>query len=77
MPEHGTMRRLPLKGVGGLVFTAGMVALAVVYVPVLRWFLAIAIPIGIVIALVLQFWHKRAPVAEPENKKRVLHLDDR
>jgi hypothetical protein len=77
MPEHGTMRRLPLKGMGGLVFTAAVVAVAVVYVPVFRWFLAIAIPIGIVIALALHFWHKRAPVSEPENKKKVLHLDDR
>jgi len=71
------MRRLPLKGVGGLVFTAAIVVLALVYVPVFRWFLAIAIPIGIVIALVLHFWYKRAPVSEPEDKKKVLHLDDR
>jgi hypothetical protein len=77
MPEHGTMRRLPLKGVGGLVFTAAIVVLAVVYVPVFRWFLAIAIPIGVIIALALRFWHKRAPITEPENKKKVLHLDDR
>ena len=76
MPEHGTMRRLPLKGVGGLVFTAGMIVLAVVYVPVLCWFLAFAIPIGIIIALALHFWHKHAPAPEPEDKKRVLHLDD-
>jgi hypothetical protein len=71
------MRRLPLKGVGGLVFTAGIVVLAVVYVPVFRWFLAIAIPIGVIIALALRFWHKRAPITEPENRKKVLHLDDR
>jgi hypothetical protein len=77
MPEHRTMRRLPLKGVGGLVFTAGIVVLAVVYVPVFRWFLAIAIPVGVIIALALRFWHKRAPITEPENKKKVLHLDDR
>jgi hypothetical protein len=71
------MRRLPLKGVGGLVFTAGILLLAVVYVPVFRWFLAIAIPVGLIIALALRFWHKRAPITEPENKKKVLHLDDR
>jgi hypothetical protein len=71
------MRRLPLKGVGGLVFTAGILLLAVVYVPVFRWFLAIAIPVGVIIALALRFWHKRAPITEPENKKKVLHLDDR
>jgi hypothetical protein len=76
MPEHGTIRRLPLKGVGGLVFTAAIVVLAVVYV-VFRWFLAIAIPIGVIIALALHFWHKRAPITEPKNKKKVLHLDDR
>jgi len=70
------MRRLPLKGVGGLVFTAAMLVLAVAYVPVLRWFLAAAIPIGLIIALALYFWHKHAPVSEPENKKKVLHLDD-
>ncbi len=77
MLEHGTIRRLPLKGVGGLVFTAAVVVLAVVYVPVFRWFLAIAIPIGVIVALALHFWHKRTPVSEPENKKKVLHLDDR
>lgn len=76
MPEHATMRRLPLKGVGGLVFTVAMVVLAVVYVPVFRWFVAAAVPVGIVIALALRFWHKYAPVSEPENRKKVLHLDD-
>jgi hypothetical protein len=77
MPENGTMRRLPLRGVGGLVFTLAIVLLAVIYVPVLRWFLAIAIPIGIIVAVVLHFWHKRAPAPEPEDKKKVLNLDDR
>jgi len=71
------MRRLPLKGIGGLAFMAAVVTLAVVYVPVFRWFLAIAIPLGVVVALVLHCWHKHAPVREPENKKKVLHLDDR
>jgi len=64
------MRRLSLIGVGGLVFTAGMIALAVVYVPVLPWFLAFAIPIGVVIALALHFWHKHAPAPEQENRKK-------
>jgi hypothetical protein len=76
MPEHGTMRRLPLKGVGGLVFTVAILALGVVYVPVFRLFLAIAIPIGIVIAVMLRLWHKYVRVPEPEDKKKVLHLDD-
>jgi len=76
MPEHGTIRRLPLKSVGGLVFTAGIVALVVVYVPVLRRFLAFAIPIGIVIALALHIWQKHAPAPDPDDKKKVLHLDD-
>ena len=70
------MRRLPLKGVGGLVFTAAILALGVVYIPVFRWLLAIAIPLGIVIAVALHLWHKHAPVPEPEDKKKVLHLDD-
>ncbi len=77
MPEHRTMRRLPLKGVGGLVFTAAIVVLAVIYVPVLRWLLAVAIPIGLIIALGLHFWHKHTPVREPENKKKIFNLDDR
>ncbi len=77
MPEYGTMRRLPLRGVGGLLFTAAIIALGVVYVPVFRWFLAIAIPIGLVIAIALHFWHKHAPPPEPESKKKVLNLDDR
>ena len=70
------MRRLPMKGVGRLVFTAAILALGVVYVPVFRWFLAIAIPVGIVIAVLLRLWHKQTPAPEPEDKKKVLHLDD-
>jgi len=74
MPEHATIRRLPLKGVGGLFFTAAMVLLGVVYVPVMRWLVAVAVPAGVGIAVALRFWHKHAPVSEPENKK-VLNLD--
>ena len=70
------MRRLPLKGVGGLVFTIAIVALAIIYIPVLRVFLAIAIPAGIVISVGMHLWHKHAPAPEPENKKKVLNLDD-
>jgi uncharacterized membrane protein len=77
MPEHGTMRRLPLRGISGLVFTLGVVLIAVIYVPVLRWFLAIAIALGLLIALGLHFWHKHAPLPEPKDQKKVLNLEDR
>jgi len=59
------------------VFTAGMVALAVRYLPVLRWFLIFATPIGIAIAQALHFCHNHTPAPEAENKKKVLYFDDR
>jgi len=54
-----------------------MVALAVRYLPVLRWFLIFATPIGIAIAQALHFCHNHTPAPEAENKKKVLYFDDR
>ncbi len=63
----------PSKGIAGLVFMLLFVAVILVYIPVTRWFLLFSIPVGLVVALILSYLHKRRPV-EPEQNKRPLGL---
>jgi len=60
---------VPAKGSGGLIFMLIFVAIMLAYVPATRWFFLFSIPIGVVIALILSYWHKRKPIEEKENKK--------
>jgi hypothetical protein len=49
-----------------LLFVVAML----VWVPVTRYILLFSVPIGVVVALILSFWHRRKPVeAAPENKR--------
>jgi hypothetical protein len=50
-----TMHKIPVKGWAGLVFTVGILAMVLISLPAARWFLAIALPTGIVIGLILRF----------------------
>jgi len=45
---------IPVKGTFGLVFTLAVVIVAVIYLPAARWLLAVSIPTGLLIALVLR-----------------------
>ena len=54
-----SMRRIPLKGKVGLVFTVGVMVLFLIYLPQVRWFFALALPAGILVGVVLYLLHRR------------------
>ena len=49
-----TMHKIPVKGSMGLVFTIGVLAMTLLALPEARWFLAMSLPIGVAIAVVLR-----------------------
>lgn len=49
-----TMHKIPVKGWAGLLFTVGVVIIALVSLPQARWFLAVSVPTGVVIGIVLR-----------------------
>lgn len=53
--------KIPVKGGMGLVFTVGTIAIFCLALPEARWFVALAIPAGVVVAIALRSWHKRHP----------------
>ena len=58
-----TMHKLPVGGtVMGAVFAIGTTLMFLVGIPLARWFLAGAVVVGAVVAVVLYRWHKRRPV---------------
>ncbi len=72
-----------LKGLLRLAIAVVFVAVVLVTVPESRWILLavviISVPIGIVVALALHFWHKLRPLEEKDEavqKKRPLGLDE-
>jgi hypothetical protein len=48
------MHKIPVKGTMGLVFTVGMLVTVLVSLPQARWFLAISLPTGVVIGIILR-----------------------
>jgi len=50
--------KIPAKGGVGLVFTIGVMAMILIALPQARWFLALAIPAGIVVGLAMHFLHR-------------------
>jgi hypothetical protein len=52
--------RIPVSGgIMGAVFAVGTVAIFLVALPEVRWFLLLAIPFGMLMAVILIFWHAR------------------
>ena len=49
-----TMHKIPVKGSMGLVFTVGVLAMILISLPEARWFLAMSLPIGVVIGIILR-----------------------
>ena len=49
-----TMHKIPVKGPMGLFFVIGVVAIALVSLPAARVFLALSVPTGIVIGIILR-----------------------
>ena len=56
------MAKIPVKGGIGLLFTMGTITIFCLALPEARWFLALAIPVGALIGLILHTWHKRHPI---------------
>jgi hypothetical protein len=56
MPHPGiTMHKIPVGGDEmGLVFTIGVIAMILIALPEARSFLALSLPIGVVIAIILR-----------------------
>lgn len=64
------------KGPAGLIVAIGVVLAVLVAFPAYRWFLAISILIGVIVAAILFFWHKLRPVREEDvEDKRPLKLE--
>ena len=51
------MSRISYSGAAGLIFTLGSMAIFCVGGPPVRWFLALSLPLGIVVGTVLHFAH--------------------
>ena len=49
-----TMHKIPVKGPIGLVFTVGVLAMILLSLPEARWFLAISLPTGVVVGIILR-----------------------
>jgi hypothetical protein len=64
------------KGRAGMIAGAAIIAVLVIRVPVVRWFLAIALVIGVVLVPLIRWWHDSHPVKDPEEDKIKLHLND-
>lgn len=64
------------KGTAGLILAIGVVVGLLIGFPAYRWFFAISLGIGILVALILFLWHKFRPVRpEDVDDKRPLKLD--
>jgi hypothetical protein len=53
------MDKILVRGVGGFIFAAGIVAMTLIGIPASRPFLAVALPAGILVAVGRHFWLKR------------------
>jgi hypothetical protein len=49
-----TMHKIPVEGPMGLVFTVGVLAMILLALPEARWFLALSLPTGVVIGIILR-----------------------
>ena len=49
-----TMHKIPIKGAAGLIFTVGMLLIFLVGLPAARWFLALSLPLGVIIGVILR-----------------------
>lgn len=65
-----------IKGIGGLLVAAGIVAVLLISLPAYRLFFLVSAGVGVAVAAGLYFWHKLSPIKEPEgDNKRPLGLE--
>ena len=55
--------KIPVKGLMGLVFTVGTMAIFFAALPEVRLFLLLALPCGALMGGALYLWHKRHPLS--------------
>jgi len=68
--------RIPIRGTAALLTAAAIVAATLIWMPAYRWFLAISVAVGLLIAGALYLWHKFRPVRDEHiENKRPLGLD--
>jgi len=48
------MHKIPIKGGVGLIFTVGILIIFLLSLPEARWLLALSLPVGIIIAVLLR-----------------------
>ncbi len=71
LPQPGSWR----KGTAALVAAIAVVAVLLVAFPVYRVFFAISLGIAVIVAVILQLWHKLRPVRlDDADDKRPLKL---
>ena len=49
-----TMHKIPVEGSMGLVFTVGVLAMILLSLPEARWFLAVSLPTGVLVGIMLR-----------------------
>jgi hypothetical protein len=54
-PEENLSKISVPGNAAGLILTLGMVAILLAGVPPTRWFLAVSVPLGVVVALILRW----------------------
>jgi len=67
-PESG---KSTFSGATGLIVAVVVVAILLVAFPAYRWFFAISLGMGLIVAAVLFLWHKLRPIRDEdvENKR--------
>jgi len=67
---------IPVRGTAALATAAVIVAATLIWLPAYRWFFAISVGFGLLIAGALYLWHKLRPVRDDDvENKRPLGLD--
>jgi len=75
MKDHGDLRRhpgismhkIPVAGVGGAIFTVGIIVLALLGLPIAKWFFAGAVILGVGVVGILSLFRKLRPQTEVEQ----------
>ncbi len=74
--EQPASRPGVFKGATGLIVAVALVGALLLWLPAYRWFLAVSVGLGLVVAGILYLWNKYRPVkAEDVENKRPLGLD--
>ena len=65
------MVRIPVRGTAALATAVVILAVTLIWLPAYRWFFAISVGFGLIVAAALYLWHRFRPVREDdvENKR--------